>query len=144
MYVYIYIVYIVSLCVDQCQTPVPYLGHRLLQADHDGAQLFEGQHALVLRVRRRLDVLDLAPRRVLLLGLVVEAREPALGGLARLERAFLGDFLQFRLRELLGRLFGLRQLRFAQAHKTDELLDAHAARTILVEPPPEALDLGRR
>ena len=70
-----------------------YLGHRFLQADHDSAQLFEGQHALVLRVRRRLDVLDLAPRRVLLLGLVVEAREPALGGLARRERAFLGDFL---------------------------------------------------
>ena len=98
----------------------------------------------MLRVRRRLDVLDDAPRRVLLLGLIIKTREPALGGLARRERALLRLFLQFRLRELLGRLFGLRQLRLAQAHKTDELLDAHAARTILVEPPPEALDLGRR
>ena len=98
----------------------------------------------MLRVRRRLDVLDDAPRRVLLLGLIIKTREPALGGLARRERALLRLFLQFRLRELLGRLFGLRQLRLAQAHEADEFFDAHAARTILVEPPPEALDLGRR
>ena len=55
-----------------CQTPVTRLGHRLLQADDDRPQLFEGQHALVLRVRRRLDVLDDAPRRVLLSWLVVK------------------------------------------------------------------------
>ena len=97
----------------------------------------------MLRVRRRLDVFDDAPRRVLLLWLIIKTRQPALGGPARLFRSFLRGGLQFRLRELLGRLFGLRQLRLAQAHKTDELLDAHAARTILVEPPPEALDLGR-
>ena len=105
--------YIVWYICIVCQTPVPDPGHRLLQADHDRPQLFEGQDALVLRVRRRLDVFDDAARRVLLLGLIIKARKPALGGLARRERALLGDVLQFRLRELLGRLFGLRELRLA-------------------------------
>ena len=125
-----YIVYIV------CQTPVPDPGHRLLQADHDRPQLFEGQRALVLRVRRRLDVLDDAPRRVFLSWLVVEAREPALGEFPSLFRAFLGDFLQFRLRELFRRLFGLRQLRLAQAHEAHKFFNTHAARAVLVEPSP--------
>jgi hypothetical protein len=119
-----------------CQTPVPDPGHRLLQADDDRPQLFEGQHALVLRVRRRLDVLDDAPRRVLLFGLIVKAREPALGEFSRLERALLGDVLQFRLRELLGRLLGLRQLRLAETHEAHELFNTHAARAVLVEPSP--------
>ena len=119
-----------------CQTPVPDPGHRLLQADDDRPQLFEGQHALVLRVRRRLDVLDDAPRRVFLSGLVVKAREPALGEFPSLFRAFLGDFLQFRLRELLGRLFRLGKLRLAQTHEAHKFFDGHAARAVLVEPSP--------
>ena len=90
----------------------------------------------MLRVRRRLDVLDDASRRVLLPWLVVEAREPALGEFSRLGRALLGDFLEFRLRELFRRLFGLRQLRLAETHEADELFNTHAARAVLVEPSP--------
>ena len=90
----------------------------------------------MLRVRRRLDVLDDASRRVLLPWLVVEAREPALGEFSRLGRALLGDFLEFRLRELLGRLFGLGKLRLAQAHEAHELFHAHAARAVLIQPSP--------
>ena len=90
----------------------------------------------MLRVRRRLDVLDDAPRRVLLSWLVVEAREPALGEFSRLFRAFLGNVLEFRLRELFRRLFGLGQLRLAQAHEARELFNTHAARAVLVEPSP--------
>ena len=115
---------------------MPDPGHRLLQADHDRPQLFEGQDALVLRVRRRLDVLDDAPRRVLLLRLVVEARKPALGEFSRLFRALLGDFLEFRLRELLGRLLGLRELRLAQAHEAHKFFNTHAARAVLIQPSP--------
>ena len=90
----------------------------------------------MLRVRRRLDVLDDAARRVFLFGLVVEAREPALGEFPSLGRALLGDFLEFRLRELFRRLFGLRELRLAQAHEAHELFNTHAARAVLVEPSP--------
>ena len=90
----------------------------------------------MLRVRRRLDVLDDAPRRVLLFWLVVEAREPALGEFSRLGRALLSNVLQFRLRELLGRLFGLGKLRLAETHEAHELFNTHAARAVLVEPSP--------
>jgi len=106
--------------------------------------LFEGQHALVLRVRRRLDVFDDAARRVLLLRLIIKTRKPALGGLARRERALLRLFLQFCLRELFGRLFGLRQLRLAQPHEAYKFFDAHAARAVFIQPAPQALDLRRR
>ena len=90
----------------------------------------------MLRVRRRLDVLDDASRRVLLPWLVVEAREPALGEFSRLFRALLGHFLEFRLRELFRRLFGLGKLRLAETHEAHKFFNTHAAGAVLVEPSP--------
>ena len=92
----------------------------------------------MLRVRRRPLVLDGPPRRVLLLGLGV-ARQSPLGGLPRLARLLLRGLAHLDLELLVGRELDFRQRRLLDPHEVHELIYAHTAGAVRVEPPPEAL-----
>ena len=91
---------------------------------------------------RRLLIFYDAPRGVLLLRFNTLLLEPAFVGLARLFRALLRGGAHFLPCQLVLCQLDLGQLRLLAAHEAHELLDAHPARAVVVEPPPQAPQIG--
>ena len=91
---------------------------------------------------RRLLIFYDAPRGVLLLRFNTLLLEPAFVGPARLFRALLRGGAHLLPCQLVLCQLDLGQLRLLAAHEAHELLDADPARAVVVEPPPQAPQIG--